>query len=62
MCKVTDNQIILHFGCTIKQPAEAHGEHQWGKWASGGQVTHPPPPPKRLAWQLLASWAAITAR
>lgn len=40
MWKVTDKQIILAFGSTIKQPAEPHGEHEQGKLASCGQVTH----------------------
>lgn len=59
MWKVTDNQIILGFGSTIKQPAEPHGEHEKGKigpvWPSHAH-------PQRLVWQLLTSCAAITGR
>lgn len=57
--KLTNNQITLRFGNIMNQPAEPHREHERGKLASCGQVTHSP---QRLLWQLLASCATIAER
>ena len=57
MWKVTDNQLILRFGSAINQPAEPHGEHERGKLAPCGQVTHTPE-----HWHLFTSCATIRER
>lgn len=59
MLKVTDNQIILGFGSTIKTTIWA----TWTAWAGKIGLMWPSHAhPQRLVWQLLTSCAAITER